>query len=194
MVGNTLPAVLFEPTPLAGAWVVDLELSADERGGFARTFCEREFAEHGLPVRFPQCNLSINTLAGTMRGLHFNRPPDEEAKLVRCIRGAVYDVIVDIRPDSPTRLQWFGIELSADNRRALYVGRGFAHGFLTLADESDVYYHMDDFYSPDAARGIRWNDAALSIEWPRAVEKISERDARYPDIDAASFDPATWAN
>ena len=188
------PSVLFQPTPLGGAWVVELEAHNDERGGFARTFCEREFAANGLPVRFPQCNLSTNVRAGTMRGVHFNCSPHGEDKLVRCVRGAVFDVIVDLRADSPTRLQWFGTELTAGNGRALFVPADFAHGFLTLLDGSDVYYHMGDFYRPEAARGIRWDDPALRIDWPRSVVAISERDAGYPDLDPATFDVATWAS
>jgi dTDP-4-dehydrorhamnose 3,5-epimerase len=185
--------VQFSPTPLAGAWVIELQSHRDVRGAFARTFCEEEFAANGLPVRFPQCNLSSNTVAGTMRGMHFNRSPFGESKLVRCVRGAVFDVILDLRPDSPTRLQWFGAELSADNGRALFVPADFAHGFLTLADGSDVYYHMGALYRADAARGIRWDDPSLRIEWPRDVEAISDRDATYPDLDPTTFDPATWA-
>jgi dTDP-4-dehydrorhamnose 3,5-epimerase len=184
--------VLFEPTPLEGAVVVELQPHLDERGAFARTFCEVEFAANGLPVRFPQCNLSFNTSAGTLRGMHFNRTPHGEAKLVRCVRGAVFDVIIDLRPSSPTRLNWFGAELSAANGRALFVPPDFAHGFLTLADDSDVYYHMGELYRPDAATGIRWDDPAVGVEWPRDVTAISERDVTYPDLDPGTFDPATW--
>jgi dTDP-4-dehydrorhamnose 3,5-epimerase len=186
------PRVHFAETPLAGAWVIDLDRHADERGAFARTYCEREFTEHGLPQRFPQANLSMNTKAGTLRGMHFNREPYGESKLVRCVRGALYDVIVDLRAESPTRLASYGVELSADNGRALFIPAGFAHGFLTLADETDAYYHMGEFFQPDAARGLRWDDPALAIDWPFDPAVISERDATYPDINPQTFDPATW--
>jgi dTDP-4-dehydrorhamnose 3,5-epimerase len=186
--------VQFSPTPLVGAFVIELERHRDERGAFARAFCEEEFAAHGLPARFPQCNLSENTVAGTMRGLHFNQAPYGESKVVRCVRGAVFDVIVDLRQDSPTRLHWFGTELSADNGRAVFVPVDFAHGFLTLSAVSDVYYHMGAPYRPEVARGIRWNDPALQVQWPGEVVAISHRDATYPDLDPATFDPASWAN
>jgi dTDP-4-dehydrorhamnose 3,5-epimerase len=184
--------VRFTPTPLDGAWAIDLDLHEDERGAFARAFCEREFSDHGLPVRYPQCNLSINSRRGTLRGMHFNGEPYGEAKLVRCVRGALFDVIVDLRRDSLTRLDWFAIELTADNRRALFVPAGFAHGFITLADNTDAYYHMGDNFRPDASRGIRWDDPSLGIEWPMPPAVISPRDASYPDIEPANFDAATW--
>jgi dTDP-4-dehydrorhamnose 3,5-epimerase len=184
--------VHFAETSLAGAWVIDLERHGDERGAFARTFCEREFSEHGLPQRFPQANLSMNAKAGTLRGMHFNREPYGESKLVRCVRGALYDVIVDLRRESPTRLASYGVELSADNGRALFIPAGFAHGFLTLTDETDAYYHMGEFFQPDAARGLRWDDPALAIDWPFDPAVISDRDATYPDIDPETFDPETW--
>jgi dTDP-4-dehydrorhamnose 3,5-epimerase len=187
-----LSRVQFTAAPLEGAWVIDLERHADNRGSFARTFCAHEFADRGLPADFPQANLSTNTRAGTLRGMHFNREPDGEAKLVRCVAGALYDVIVDLRRGSPTRLSWYGVELSAENGRALYVPAGFAHGFVTLADESHAYYHMSDFFRPDAARGIRWDDPAVSIDWPTHPVVMSERDRTYPDIDPPTFDPARW--
>jgi dTDP-4-dehydrorhamnose 3,5-epimerase len=173
----------FEQTRLAGAYVVDLEPRADERGFFARTFCEREFAERGLPVRFPQCNLSRNVRAGTMRGMHFQAGPaaDAEAKVVRAVSGAIYDVIVDLRETSPTFLEWIGVELSAQTGRALFVPGGFAHGFLTLAPNSDVFYHMSDFYRPDRDDGFRWNDPRFDIRWPTPPVVVSARDASYPD-------------
>jgi dTDP-4-dehydrorhamnose 3,5-epimerase len=181
----------FEETRLVGAYLVDLEPRGDERGFFARTFCEREFGERGLPVRFPQCNLSRNEKTGTLRGMHFQaaaRPGDAEAKLVRAVSGAIYDVIVDLRPASPTYLQWIGVELSAETGRALFVPGGFAHGFLTLAPRTDVFYHMSDFYRPDRDRGFRWNDPRFDIRWPTPPAAISARDASYPDWspDAAS--------
>jgi dTDP-4-dehydrorhamnose 3,5-epimerase len=178
----------FEQTKLAGAYVIELEPRADERGFFARTFCEEEFAEHGLPIRFPQCNLSRNSRAGTLRGMHYQAAPDRESKLVRCCRGAIYDVIIDLRVESATRFQWFSVELSAETGRALLVPEGFAHGFVTLQDDSDVFYHMSEFFQPIVARGLRWNDPRFDVSWPRAPDVISERDANYPDFDPRSFD------
>jgi dTDP-4-dehydrorhamnose 3,5-epimerase len=172
----------FEPTPLDGAWMIHLERHVDERGSFARAFCEREFAEHGLPTRFPQGNLSTNRATGTLRGMHFNVAPFGEAKLVRCIRGAIHDVIVDLRAGSPTRLRWFGADLTADDGQALFIPSGFAHGFITLQDDTDVYYQMGAFFQPDAARGFRWDDPAVGIEWPLRPTVVSERDAGYADL------------
>lgn len=182
-----LRSMRFSPTKLGDAVVVELEQHRDERGFFARTFCEREFEAHGLPTRFPQCNLSRNDRAGTLRGMHFNVRPHEEAKLVRCARGAIYDVIIDLRPGSNTYADWIGVELSADDGRALYVPPGFAHGFLTLVDATDVFYQMGAFFQPDAGRGLRYDDAAFSVRWPRAVAVISERDATYPDFDLEAW-------
>jgi len=178
----------FEETKLGGAHVIELERRVDDRGFFARAFCERELAAHGLPIRFPQCNLSRNDKSGTLRGMHYQAAPSREAKLVRCTRGAIFDVIVDLRARSSTRLQWFGIELSAEDGRALFVPEGFAHGFVTLTDDTDVFYQMGDFYQPDAARGLRWNDPRIGIEWPMTPRIIAERDASYPDFDPATFD------
>jgi dTDP-4-dehydrorhamnose 3,5-epimerase len=177
----------FEETRLKGAYVVDLEPRADERGFFTRTFCEREFGALGLPVRFPQCNLSRNVRQGTLRGMHFQAGPDPEAKIVRAVSGAVHDVIVDLRPKSPTFLEWLGVELSAESGRALFVPGGFAHGFLTLAPGTDVFYHMSDFYRPERDRGFRWNDPQLTIRWPTQPSVISLRDAEYPDLDRAAL-------
>jgi dTDP-4-dehydrorhamnose 3,5-epimerase len=182
--------VRFEPTPLSGAWVIELERHADERGSFARAFCEVEFAEHELPIHFPQANLSSNNEAGTLRGLHFNRAPYGEAKLVRCVRGALFDVIVDLRRDSPTRWGWFGVDLSADNGRALLIPDGFAHGFITREAATDVLYHMSRVHRPDAGRGIRWDDPSIGIGWPSVPRVISHRDATYSSIDKATFDLA----
>lgn len=173
----------FERLPLAGAWIIDLERHEDERGSFARAFCEDEFAEHGLPIHYPQANLSTNRRSGTLRGMHLNVRAAWEAKLVRCVRGAVYDVIVDVREESSTRHGWTGVELSAENGRALFVPEGFAHGFVTLADETDVYYQMGAVFRPWAARGFRWDDPTFGITWPRIPAVISERDATYPDYD-----------
>jgi dTDP-4-dehydrorhamnose 3,5-epimerase len=171
--------VKFSPTPLAGAWIVDPMPIEDERGFFARSFCQEEFRAHGLDPAVAQCNVSFNRRRGTLRGLHFQAPPHEEAKLVRCTRGTIWDVIVDIRADSPTRHRWFALELNEENRRALYVPRGFAHGFQTLADDSEVLYQMSEFYHPESARGLRWDDPVLAIKWPIAHPVISERDRSY---------------
>jgi dTDP-4-dehydrorhamnose 3,5-epimerase len=178
----------FSETKLAGAYVIDLETRVDERGFFARTFCEREFAEHGLPTRFPQCNISRNTRARTLRGMHYNAAPHFESKLVRCGSGSIYDVIVDLRPGSPTRLQWIGVELSAKTGRALFVPERFAHGFLTLEDDTDVLYHMGASFQAEAARGLRWNEPRFGLEWPVPPEIIAPRDATYPDFDSEAFD------
>jgi dTDP-4-dehydrorhamnose 3,5-epimerase len=174
--------VIFSETELPGAFIVDVELAEDERGGFARTYCEREFAAHGLATRFPQCNVSYNRRAGTLRGLHYQVAPHAEVKLVRCTAGSLLDVIVDLRTGSRTFLKWIAVELRADTRRALYVPEGFAHGFLTLHDGTEVAYQMGSFHEPSAARGIRWNDPALGIGWPRQPAVISARDASYPDL------------
>ena len=175
--------MIFSDTELAGAWIVDPERLEDERGFFARTFDAAEFARRGLRDAFPQCSVSFNARAGTLRGMHFQAEPHAEAKLVRCTAGAIFDVIVDLRPESPTRLRWLGVELSAANRRALYVPEGFAHGFQTLADASEVFYQISVPYHPASARGVRWDDPAFAIAWPAAERRIlSERDRGYPDF------------
>jgi len=170
----------FVPTPLAGAFVVELELIEDERGFFARSFCQNEFRARGLDPVVAQCNVSLNRSRGTLRGLHYQAPPHEEAKLVRCTRGAIWDVIIDLREGSPTRWKPFSNELTADNRRALYVPRGFAHGFQTLADDSEVLYQISEFYHPECSRGLRWDDPALGIRWPLPDPVVSARDRAYP--------------
>ena len=169
-----------QETPLKGAFTVDLDRIEDERGFFARSFCEREFAACGLDSRFVQCNVSYNRLAGTLRGMHFQVMPHSEAKLVRCTTGAIFDVIVDIRPDSTTYLKWFGVEISAANRTALFIPRDFAHGFQTLVDDSEVLYQMSEFFHPNSARGIRWDDPVLDIRWPLRKFIISDKDRAYP--------------
>jgi dTDP-4-dehydrorhamnose 3,5-epimerase len=175
----------FTPTRLAGAYIVDVEPHADERGAFARTFCVREFHAHGLDVDVRQCSVSSNRRRGTLRGLHFQRPPAAEAKLVRCVAGAIHDVIVDLRPESPTYLQHVGVELSAANRRALYVPKLFAHGFQTLADETEVFYQISEFYAPETAAGLRFDDPVLDIHWPLQVASLSDKDAAWPLIGTA---------
>ena len=170
----------FIETPLQGAFVIELEPHQDERGFFARTFCAAEFATHGLNSRVVQCNLSSNQRAGTLRGMHFQEPPVSEAKLVRCARGAIHDVVVDLRPQSATYRQHFVVELSAENRRALFVPELFAHGFQTLTDDADVEYQMSEFHTPGAARGFRYDDPAFSIRWPLPVSVISPKDLTWP--------------
>lgn len=172
----------FIETKLNGAFIIELEPLADERGFFARSWCHREAKSHGLSANWVQCNVSFNNKKGTLRGMHYQESPDEEIKLVRCTGGAIFDVIIDLQPQSSTFRQWVGIELNADNRRMLYIPKGFAHGFLTLKDCTEVYYQMSEFYLPKKARGVRWNDPAFGIDWPIAVSVISERDARYPDF------------
>lgn len=172
----------FTETTLAGAFLVDLEPHRDERGFFARSWAVDEFERRGLNSRLVQSNVSWNRRRGTLRGLHFQRSPAAEAKLVRCTTGSIHDVILDLRPLSPSYLRHEGFELSAQNRRALYVPEGLAHGFLTLEDETEVFYQMSDFYSAEHATGVRWDDPAFGIRWPGQVEVISERDRTYPDF------------
>jgi dTDP-4-dehydrorhamnose 3,5-epimerase len=178
----------FRETPLPGAWVVELDRRVDERGFFARAYAEEEFAAHGLPTRWPHANLSRNDRAGILRGLHYNAAPHREAKLVRCVRGAIWDAIVDLRAGSPTRGRWFGLDLSAEEGNALYVPEGFAHGFLTRSDGCDVFYQMGRAYVPAAARGVRWDDPRFGIAWPEAPTFLSERDRALPLFDAETFD------
>lgn len=175
--------MIFAETSLSGAFVIDLERRGDARGFFARTFCAREFAEHGLATRFVQGNMSLSATPGTLRGLHFQHAPAEETKLMRCIQGAMWDVIVDTRPGSPTYLQSFGVELSAENGRALYVPKGFAHGFQTLEPNTIAFYMVDEFYTPSVEGGFRFDDPALGLNWPHAVTEVSEKDRAWPLID-----------
>ena len=172
----------FAATALAGAFIIDIERLPDERGFFARTFCRDEFAAHGLRTEFVQSNTTFNQRRGTLRGMHFQREPHAEAKLVRCTRGAIYDVIVDLRPESPSYCRWVAVELTADNERILYVPEGVAHGFQTLADASEVFYQMAAMYRPESSAGVRWNDPAFAIRWPLAASVISARDAGYGDF------------
>jgi dTDP-4-dehydrorhamnose 3,5-epimerase len=174
--------MIFSATPLTGAYVVDVEQRADDRGFFARTWCQREFADMGLSHDVVQCNLSHTTRRGTLRGMHWQAAPYGEAKLVRCTRGSIWDVIIDLRPDSPTYTRHFGVELTSVSARALFVPEGFAHGFVTLEDETDVFYQMSQFYEPSAARGVRWNDPAFGIAWPISDPLLHPRDAHYPDF------------
>ena len=172
--------MIFRETPLAGAWVLEPERFEDERGFFARTYCRREFEAHGLDPSIAQCSVSFNHWRGTLRGLHFQAAPHEEIKLVRVTRGAIWDVIVDVRPGSPTFKRHFGIILSAENRHELYIPKGMAHGFQTLEDETELFYQISEFYAPDFARGYRWDDPAFAIPWPEPVTVISEKDRNLP--------------
>jgi dTDP-4-dehydrorhamnose 3,5-epimerase len=177
--------VIFTETPLHGAWLVDLETREDDRGGFARTFCRQEFIDHGLLGDVVQCNASYNYRAGTIRGMHYQLPPASETKLVRCTKGAIYDVIIDLRPDSPTRFEHFGVELSAANRTALYVPELFAHGYLALTDGAEVVYQVTESYTPGYERGLHHADPAFGIVWPADVTSISEKDAAWVPLDPA---------
>lgn len=170
----------FEPTALAGAYLIHLEPRVDERGLFARAFCAQEFAAQGLETSYVQSNISTNARAGTVRGLHFQRAPQAEVKLVRCVKGAIYDVIVDMRAGSPTYLRWFGAELSEANGLMMYVPKDFAHGYQALSDGASVFYMVSAFYAPQAEGGLRFDDPKLAIEWPRVVSDVSEKDARWP--------------
>lgn len=172
--------MLFTETKLKGAFIIDIEPREDERGFFARSWCEDEFKRHGLNSRLVQCNISFNKKRSTLRGMHYQAAPFPEAKLVRCTMGAIYDVIIDLRAGSPTLKQWFVVELSAENRRALYIPEDFAHGFQTLMDNTEVFYQMSEFFHPECARGVRWDNPAFGIEWPDGDRIISDRDRRWP--------------
>jgi dTDP-4-dehydrorhamnose 3,5-epimerase len=174
--------LIFQETSLRGAYIVDAERHTDLRGFFARTWCEKEFEEHGLNPRLVQCNISFNLKKGTLRGMHYQVAPYEEAKLVRCTMGAVCDVIVDLRRDSPTFRKHLAVTLSATNRKMLYIPEKFAHGFITLEDDTEVFYQMSEFYSQESARGFRWNDPFFGIRLPLEVTVISDRDRNYPDF------------
>jgi dTDP-4-dehydrorhamnose 3,5-epimerase len=175
--------MIFLETPLSGAYVVEIEKHEDERGFFARSWCAREFAAKGLDHNLVQCNVSFNKLKGTLRGLHYQIPPHAEVKLVRCTKGSLFDVIVDLRKDSPTFLKWFAIELTATNYKMLYIPKLFAHGFQTLEDDTEIVYQMSEFYQPGAAKGLRWNDLRLGINWPDARRIMSEKDQAYPNLE-----------
>jgi dTDP-4-dehydrorhamnose 3,5-epimerase len=174
--------MIFSETPLLGAFTIDLERRSDARGFFARSFCAAEFEAHGLKPAVAQCNLSFNHRRGTLRGMHYQTSPATEAKLVRCTRGRIYDVIVDLRPQSPTFMQHFGVELSDENRRALYVPEMFAHGYQALTDGAEVTYQVSEPYAPDCERGLRHDDPALAIAWPVPVTVISDKDMAWPLI------------
>lgn len=173
--------MIFTETGLPGAYVIELEKREDERGFFARSFCIDEFTDHGLESRVAQCNISFNTRKGTLRGMHFQQAPYEEVRLIRCTRGGIHDVIIDLRPHSLTYKQSFAIELTPYNGKMLYVPKGMAHGFLTLADNTEVFYQMSEFYHPNSAAGVRYNDPAFGLVWPGEVKVIAEKDTQYPD-------------
>jgi dTDP-4-dehydrorhamnose 3,5-epimerase len=174
--------MIFHATPIAGVFEICPDLKLDERGGFARTWCTTEFADAGLNSRLVQCSISFNTRKGTLRGVHYQAEPYPETKLVRCTQGKIYDVVLDLRAQSATFKKWVAVVLTASGRNMMYVPEGCAHGFLTLEQDAEVFYQMSEFYHPDMARGVRWDDPAFQIAWPAAVEVISERDRAYPDF------------
>ena len=176
------PSIIFQETKLPGVFVLEMVGQEDDRGMFVRTWCEREFARHGLNPRIVQCSASFNRKRGTLRGMHYQAAPYQEAKLVRCTAGAIYDVAIDLRRDSPTYTEWIAIELTAKDYRMLYIPEGFAHGFQTLENNTDVSYQMSEFYDPAYARGVRWDDPAFNIQWPPADRIMSSRDATYPNF------------
>jgi dTDP-4-dehydrorhamnose 3,5-epimerase len=176
--------MIFVETKLKGAFLIEPELLCDERGFFARTWCQQEFEKYGLSTRLRQCSISFNRKKGTLRGMHFQHAPHEETKLVRCTSGGMYDVIIDLRSGSATYKQHFAAVLTADNRKMLYIPEGFAHGFQTLADDTEVFYQISEFYTPESASGVRWDDPAFGIVWPSAECIISQRDRGYPDFRA----------
>lgn len=173
--------MIFHETKLPGVFEIHLEPHSDERGFFARCWCQQEFESHGLNSKVVQCNISFNARKGTLRGLHYQAIPYPETKVVRCTRGAIYDVVVDLRPQSPTFKEWIAVVLTATNWRMVYVPEGCAHGFLTLEDETEVFYQMSEFYHAELARGVRWDDTAFQIAWPGEIAVISERDRTYPN-------------
>jgi dTDP-4-dehydrorhamnose 3,5-epimerase len=177
--------MIFTKVSLDGAYLIDLEMHGDDRGFFARAFCVREFANHGLATNMVQVNNSLSAKMGTLRGMHYQLAPKAETKVVRCFRGALHDVILDLRPGSNTFGQSFGADLTAENRRMMYVPKGFAHGFITLANDTEAYYLVDEFYAPECERGIRWNDSRFSIQWPIQPVVISEKDRQFRDFDPA---------
>lgn len=175
--------MIFQETKLRGVFEIQVELKSDERGFFARSWCRKEFESHGLNAELAQCSVSFNARKGTLRGLHFQDAPHCEAKLVRCTHGSLYDVVVDLRAQSPTFKSWVGVTLSAEKHNMIYVPEGCAHGFLTLEDATEVFYQISEFYHADLSRGVRWDDPAFQIVWPGMVEVISERDLTYPNFE-----------
>jgi dTDP-4-dehydrorhamnose 3,5-epimerase len=183
--------VVFNETPLTGAFLLEPESRFDDRGSFMRVWCQREFQERGLESRVAQCSVSYNRQTGTLRGMHYQAEPHAEVKIVRCTRGSLFDVIIDLRPESPSYTRHFAIVLSASSRTMLYIPRGFAHGFQTLEDQTELTYQMSEFYEPSAARGVRWNDPVFGIKWPPVGTRImNDRDATYPDFVAFERRPS----
>ena len=176
--------MIFSETELKGAFLIEPERKEDYRGFFARTWCQQEFESHGLNSHLVQCSLSFNKKKGTLRGMHYQTRPYEEAKLVRCTKGELFDVIIDLRPNSSTFKSYFSVVLNDENRMMLYIPEGFAHGFQTLADNTEIFYQMSQFYSPDHSAGVRWNDPAFGIKWPNDTRIILERDMNYPDFES----------
>ena len=174
--------MIFTQSALIGAYIIESEPLKDDRGFFSRSFCVDQYTEHGLNPHIAQCNISYNHIKGTVRGMHYQLAPHREVKVVRCTRGSIYDVIVDLRSDSATYKQWVGVELTADNGKQLYVPTGFAHGYQTLEDSSEVSYQVSEFYSPQSERGVRWNDPAFAISWPLKVRSISDKDMNHPEF------------
>ena len=177
----------FAETNLKGAYIVEMQKVEDERGYFARSWCEREFRAHGLDSRLVQCNVSFNNRKGTLRGMHYQVPPFAEAKLVRCTRGRLYDVMIDLRPDSGTFLHWEVVELTPENGKMAFLPKGFGHGFQTLEENTEIFYQMSEFYSPECAWGVRWNDPLFNITWPGGELTITARDSNYPDAQPEQF-------
>lgn len=175
--------MIFNETKLKGAYVIDIEPIEDERGFFARSWCKNEFEKYGLNSSLVQCNISFNKKRGTLRGMHYQVPPFEEDKIVRCTKEAIYDVIIDLRPESETYNQWISVELTSENRKMIYIPKGFAHGFQTLKDNTEVFYQMSEFYHPECARGLRYNDMGFRIKWPIENKIISEKDKKYGDFE-----------
>ncbi len=176
--------MIFQETKLSGVFEIELEPKADDRGFFARSWCRNEFEAKGLNASLLQCSISFNTLSGTLRGMHYQVAPYQETKLIRCTSGSLYDVVLDLRPDSPTYREWIGFYLTASNRRMVYVPKGCAHGFLTLEDGTEILYQISEVYNAASARGVRWDDPAFGISWPRTVEVISERDRTYQNVES----------
>lgn len=174
--------MIFNETALPGAWIIELQRFEDDRGFFARSFCQEEFASRGLKTAVAQCNVSFNKKKGTLRGMHFQKAPKAEAKLVRCTRGAIHDIIIDLRPDSSTYCKWTAVELSAEKGTALYIPEGFAHGFQTLVENSEVFYQMYEYFAPECADGVRWDDPAFGIKWPLQHPILSAKDLAYDDF------------
>ena len=186
--------MIFTQTKLKDAYIIEPEKLEDERGFFARTWCRREFEAQGLNPNFVQCNISFNTKKGTLRGMHYQAHPHEEAKLVRCTMGAIYEVIIDLRSNSNTFMQWIAVELAAENRRMIYVSERFAIGFQTLMDNTEIFYQMSEYYAPEYARGVRWNDPQFGIIWPTDQRQISMRDQKFEDFDLSAYLTSTEAN